>query len=66
MLILKKKLKCEGYFPSSDFKEIGIVEGASVASNLLPCSGIEMAWDKDKLIRFSQVEQLVDFLKKVS
>jgi hypothetical protein len=27
---------------------------------------IEVSWDKGKTIRFSQVEQLVDFLKKVA
>jgi len=27
---------------------------------------IEVSWDKGKVIRFSQVEALVDFLKKVA
>ena len=62
-----KKLRREGRFPAEDFKEIKI--GESSGSALLPlgpCSGIEVAWDNGKLIRFSQVEQLVDFLKKVA
>lgn len=58
-----KQLKREGTFPVDGFKEIK-VEGAQLVG-LSPC-GIELAWDNGKLIRFSQVEQLVDFLKKVA
>jgi len=58
-----KKLKREG-FPVDNFKEIKIT-GAE-ATTLGPCSGIEIAWDNGKLIRFQQVDQLVDFLKKVA
>ena len=62
-----KKLKREG-FPVEPFKEIKI-EGSS--SNIVPlqsgpCSGVEIIWDNGKLIRFQQVEQLIDFLKKVA
>lgn len=56
-----KKLKREGVFPESSFKEIKL-EGSPAGS---PC-GIEVAWEGGKIIRFSQVEQLVDFLKKVA
>ncbi len=56
-----KKLRREG-FPTQDFKEIKISESASLG----PCQGIEIAWENGKLIRFSQVDQLVDFLKKVA
>ena len=61
-----KKLKRDGVFPESDFKEINIEssEGAPWSSG--PCQGIEMSWDNGKLIRFAQVEQLVEFLKKVA
>ena len=63
-----KKLKREGHFPAEDFKEIKL--DSSTASIIpfsgTPCSGIEMAWDNGKVIRFQQVEQLVDFLKKVA
>lgn len=62
-----KKLKREGHFPESEFKEIKVVDGATAMMGPLPpCRGIEIAWDNGKLIRFSQVEQLVDFLKKVA
>lgn len=62
-----KKLRREGHFPAEDFKEIKVTEGAEVisGSSLGPCQGIEMAWENGKLIRFSEVDQLVDFLKKV-
>jgi hypothetical protein len=59
-----KKLRREGHFPVEDFKEIKI-SGESPAQRG-PCMGIEMVWDNGKLIRFLQVEQLVDFLKKVA
>lgn len=58
-----KKLKREG-FPTDNFKEIKI-DGVETAHSA-PCQGIEIAWDGGKLIRFQQVDQLVDFLKKVS
>jgi len=57
-----KKLKREG-FPSGDFKEIKI-DGGGLGSG--PCIGIELSWDQGKIIRFPQVDQLVEFLKKVA
>ncbi len=60
-----KKLQREGRFPESEFKEIKI-ESSSVAQFSRDPCGIELAWDQGKIIRFSQVEQLVDFLKKVA
>ena len=60
-----KKLRREGHFPTDGFKEIKVAEDIS-ASGLVPCIGIEMSWEGGKLIRFQQVDQLVDFLKKVS
>lgn len=61
-----KKLRREGHFPADSFKEIKITDSSQVATRALgPCSGIEIAWDNGKLIRFSEVDLLVDFLKKV-
>lgn len=62
-----KKLRREG-FPTDSFKEIKISESPSNLNSLVggPCQGVEILWDNGKLIRFSQVEQLVDFLKKVA
>lgn len=62
-----KKLRREG-FPTDGFKEIKIEEFPSNLSSLTsgPCQGVEILWDGGKLIRFPQVEQLIDFLKKVA
>ena len=63
-----KKLKREGHFPASDFKEIKVEESPSNLLSLTsgPCSGMEILWDNGKLIRFQEVNQLIDFLKKVA
>jgi len=58
-----KQLMREGTFPVDGFKEIKVEGSQSAIAS--PC-GIEIAWDNGRLIRFSQVEQLVDFLKKVA
>jgi len=62
-----KKLRREG-FPTDNFKEIKISDSPSNLTSLVggPCQGMEILWDNGKLIRFSQVEQLIDFLKKVA
>jgi hypothetical protein len=62
-----KKLRREG-FPTQEFKEIKVQESPSNLVSLIsgPCQGVELLWDNGKLIRFSQVEQLIDFLKKVA
>ncbi len=63
-----KKLKREGHFPVEGFKEIKVSESPLNLNSLVggPCQGVEILWDNGKLIRFQQVEQLVDFLKKVA
>ena len=61
-----KKLKREG-FPSGDFKEIKIDGGASAPLGPSgPCTGIELGLTDGKIIRFPQVDQLVEFLKKAA
>lgn len=60
-----KKLKREGFFPEESFKEIKI-ESSISTSAVGPCQGIEVIWDNGKVIRFPQVEYLIDFLKKVA
>ncbi len=60
-----KKLKREGFFPEEVFKEIKVSEPGS-SSPLNPCQGIEIVWDQGKLIRFPEVQLLIEFLKKVS
>lgn len=58
-----KKLKREG-FATDGFMEVKVSSGEALMGG--PCQGIEIVWDNGKLIRFSQVEYLIDFLKKVS
>jgi hypothetical protein len=62
-----KKLIREGDYPMNDFKEIKL-DGSSGSPSPSPgpCHGIELCWESNKVIRFAQVEQLVDFLKKVA
>ena len=61
-----KRLKRDG-FPTDGFKEVKLSEGILGAMGpLQPCSGIEMCLEGGKLIRFSQVDQLIDFLKKAA
>ena len=63
-----KKVVRDGGYPMAEFKEIKIQESPSNLASLHsgPCAGVEILWDNGKLIRFQQVEQLVDFLKKVA
>lgn len=59
-----KKLLRGGNLASSEFKEIkldSLVRGVSTM-----VGAIEIVWDQGKVIRFSQVDQLIDFLKKVA
>ena len=60
-----KKLKREG-FPAGDFKEIKISGAESPSSPPSPCTGIELCWNEGKVIRFPQVDQLLEFLKKAA
>jgi hypothetical protein len=58
-----KKLKREGHFAAEEFKAVTVIEPGSTGDG--PC-GIELLWDNSRRIRFSEVSQLVDFLKKVA
>lgn len=60
-----KKLKRDGVFPEESFKEIK-VDVSTTSSGNVACQSIEIVWDNGKLIRFPQVEVLIDFLKKVA
>ena len=62
-----KKLRREGRFPVEEFKEIKLTElPTGTAGALMSSDCIEMSWENGKVIRFSRVDQLVDFLKKVA
>lgn len=58
-----KKLKREGLFPDSDFKEISVQ--LPMIGNFSGNHGIEIVWDDGRIIRFSSTELLLDFLGKV-
>lgn len=67
MLGRAKKLRREGHFPVEEFKEIKIEGGAGAAAGgMSPCAGIELIWSEGRIIRFSEVEPLIDFLKKAA
>ena len=58
-----KKLIKNGVVESSEFKELNF----PVSPSTPPCpSSLSMRWSKGKVIRFPDVDHLVDFLKKVS
>ena len=59
-----KKLHREGRFPESEFKEVKLISDSPMVS-ACGCT-IELALDTGKVIRFSAVDQLVDFLKKAA
>lgn len=60
-----KKLKREGHFPVEEFTEVKVEPSAEADEDHCKAP-ITMRWEKGKIIRFSQVDQLVDFLKKVA
>ena len=63
-----KRLKREG-FGVSEFKELEVESGANVTGNvllLLPCNGAEVVWHDGRVIRFSQIDLLLEFLKKAA
>lgn len=61
-----KKMKREGVFGEGEFKEIKIDGMASTADPSNPCAAAEVVWANGKVIRFSGVDLLLDFLKKAS
>jgi len=65
MIQKAKRLVKSGAVVEGEFKEIA-VNAAPGILGAAPCSGIELSWEQGKVIRFPQVEQLIDFLKKVA
>jgi hypothetical protein len=61
-----KRLIKEGVVTESEFKQIQAPSASSEDSLDCGKGAIVMKWEKGKLIRFSAVDQLVDFLKKVA
>lgn len=60
-----KKLKRQGYFEVEGFKAINI-ESPENSPSQTPCNGVEVIWKNGQVLRFSQVDTLVEFLKKVA
>ena len=65
MIQKAKRLVRSGVIAEPDLKEVKIASDLAGPVGVVPC-GIELAWDQGKVIRFGQVELLVDFLKKVA
>jgi hypothetical protein len=62
-----KKLKREGHIiPESDFKELAIDSDSGQLMESRPCQGIEVLWGTNKIVRFGQIDQLLEFLKKAA
>jgi len=61
-----KKMRREGHFPVDEFKEIKVESTLGAVSGLSPCQGIELNLSGGRLIRFPDVDLLVDFLKKAA
>lgn len=58
-----KKLKRQGAVPESGFKAVKLAAGSESDE----CADvITLRWEKNRIIRFRQVDQLVEFLKKVA
>lgn len=62
-----KKLKRDGVFGSGEFKQVRVDGDLNMmATEQSPCAGAEIVWTNGRIIRFSGVDMLLDFLKKAS
>lgn len=61
-----KKLKREGHFGEGEFKQIKVQSQEVTDAANGPCGVAEIVWTGGKIIRFSKVESLIDFLKKAA
>lgn len=61
-----KRLIRDGGYVLSEFKEIKIESDSGRIVETGPCSGVELIWNNGRIIRFSQVDLLLDFLKKAA
>lgn len=59
-----KKLKREGRFGEGEFKAVKIEGALEETPGPSPCLGAEVVWSNGTVIRFAQVDLLLDFLKK--
>ena len=61
-----KQLKREGAFDGLNFTEVVLDQKSEQVMELPPCSGVEIVWEGGRIIRFSRLEMLIDFLKKAA
>lgn len=61
-----KQLKRDGAFDGLNFTEVVLDQDSGQVIELPPCSGVELVWDGGRIIRFSRVEMLLDFLRKAA
>ncbi len=63
-----KRYKREGRFGESEFKEVLVQSNAnqpqSEANSPQPCSQIEFVFPDGRLVRFAEVDSLLEFIKK--
>ena len=60
-----KKYKREGYFVESEFKQVKIEPEQPNEINIISrCNAAEVVMSDGKVIRFAQIDYLLDFLKK--
>jgi hypothetical protein len=59
-----KKLRREGHFGEGEFKPVNVESLQDDPISTTHGLAIEIIWGNGRVIRFSQVDQLVDFLKK--
>lgn len=61
-----KRMQREGMFGESDFKEVKLESGEVTMSVVSGCPGAEVIWQGGRVIRFSQIDLLLEFLKKAA
>lgn len=62
----KKLVKSGALVAGGDFKEIKLDVSTGQITESNPCQGVELHWEGGRVIRFFQVDQLLDFLKKAA
>ena len=65
-LLRKARALIRSGIGSSEFKELNLESLVNNPSALRHSVGIELTWQKGTLIRFPDVDQLIDFLKKAA
>jgi hypothetical protein len=65
-----KKLKREGHFGDGEFRQVrveGVVSPAELpVDQNHPCQRVEITWSNGQVLRFYQVDLLLDFLRKAA